>query len=109
MPKASASQKAGAPAVVVDKSGNRVRLRNIDHALPYCVSTEDGDLRGEIKPNVWTPVPEPVYLMLKSKFLNPPTIQSQDVEFDSDGTPRRVITREESYKDEYILEFSDER
>lgn len=101
--------KAGAPAVVVDKSGHRVRLRNIDHALPYCVSTQQGEIKGVIEPNRWTEVPDAVYEMLKGKFYN-----AQDQSFEvpnwapgGDNESAKQANRREHYE-EYTLEFPDE-
>lgn len=105
----SASKKAGAPAVVVDKSGHRVRLRNIDHALPYCISTRNGEIKGVIEPNVWTTVPDAVYEMLRGKFYNTQA-QAFDVpnwEPGGENDRPRPAHRKESYE-EYVIEFPEE-
>jgi len=102
-----ASKKAGAPAVVVDRSGGRVRLRNIDHALPWCISTDKGELRGELRPNEWATVPDSVYQMLKSKFYNAESFTVPDW-VGSEQMAARRADRKESYQDEYMIEFPDE-
>ena len=105
----SASKKAGAPAVVVDRSGHRVRLRNIDHALPICLSTEDkGDIRVSLEPNRWTEVPDEVYEELKRKFYKPQEFSVPDWEVRGDQDPSRRAPRKEAYE-EYTIEFPDER
>ena len=109
MPKKKVSANAGAPAVVVDKSGHRVRLRNIDHALPYCISTRDGEIKGEIRPNVWTEVPDAVYEMLKSKFYNAheQAFEVPDWRPGGESESAKQANRHEHYE-EYTLEFPDE-
>ena len=102
-----ASKKAGAPAVIVDKSGHRVRLRNIDHALPYCIATDKGEERGELKPNQWATVSDAVYAMLKSKFYNAQEFEVPDWNVNGDAPSQRA-NRVESYGDEYTIEFPDE-
>ena len=57
------------PAVQVEKSGGRVRLRGIRVPVPVTLDTEkEGRIHVVIQPNVWTPVPELVYKFLVSKF-----------------------------------------
>lgn len=105
-PKAAVPVKAGAPAVKVDHSGKRVRLRLIDHALPICVSTEKGDIRIDLEPDKWTRVPDTVYAMLRDKFYKP---QETEV-VDWNGNPQDPKSlRHVEKNQEYIIEFPDEQ
>jgi len=95
-----------APAVKVDKSGHRVRLRGIDHTLPICLSFEGKqELRMELQPNRWVEVPDEVYALLKSKFYKPRKTQVVDWNGDPDN-PIRQIRTEETLG--YIIEFPEE-
>ena len=96
------------PAVVVEKSGNRVRLRNIDHALEGCIVTEHGETRYRLEPNRWTSVPENVYTALRSKFAEAQEFQVPDWEPGGEDSPNRRTNRTEGYQ-EYIMEFSGDR
>ena len=109
MPTKKVPVKAGAPAVVVDKSGNRIRLRNIDHALPYCVSTRKGEIKGMIQPNQWTDVPDEVYAMLKGKFYNAEeqSFEVPDWKPGGENESAKSANRKEHYE-EYTIEFPDE-
>lgn len=97
--------KAGAPAVKVDKSGHRVRLRSINHALEGCISTRNGEERYRLEPNRWTVVSDAVYNLLREKFYTP---QEQEV-VSWNGDPSNPIreVRTESHQ-EYIVEFPEE-
>lgn len=103
------AQKSGAPDVVVDRSGHRVRLRNIDHALPVCLSVEGkGEIRVTLYPNKWAEVPDEVYEELKRKFYRPQEFEVPN--WDPRGEDERSIRtpRIEAYE-EYTIEFPDER
>jgi len=102
---AKVPEKAGAPAVKVDKSGHRVRLRNIDHALEGCVSTRNGEERFRLEPNKWAIVSDAVYTMLRDKFYKPQEFETLDWNASKTDPQRQVRT--ESYQ-EYILEFPEE-
>ena len=105
-PGAKVPEKAGAPAVKVDKSDKRVRLRDLDHALPISISSRDGkDIKFELQPNVWTRVPDEVYEMLRSKFYKPQEYKVVDWNGDLNNPQRQPRT--EAYQ-EYIIEFPDE-
>ena len=94
--------KAGAPTVKVDKSGRRVRLRQIDHALEGCISSRSGEERFRLEPNVWTTVSEDVYTMLRDKFDQPQEFET--INWNGSSTnPQREI-RKESHQ-EYVIEF----
>lgn len=98
-------KKVGAPTVKVDKSGHRVRLRNIDHALEGCVSSRGGEQRFRLEPNQWTVVSDDVYTMLKSKFYKPQVFES--VDWNTSATDPQRTVRKEEYQ-EYIIEFPEE-
>ena len=107
MPKGG-SKKPGAPGVVIDRSGKRVRLRNIDHPLPWCVSTRNGEKRGQLIPNVWCEVPEEAYSMLKSKFQDAESFEVPDWSPGGEHDRPKSANRREHYRDEYVIEFPDE-
>lgn len=103
------AKKGGAPPVVVDKSGHRVRLRNIDHALPVCLSIEGkGEMRYSLEPNKWIEVPDEVYDELKRKFYKPQEFEVPDWEVRGEGESSQRARRIEGYE-EYTIEFPDER
>ena len=97
--------KAGAPAVKVDKSGHRVRLRNIDHALEGCISTREGEERYRLEPNQWTVVSDAVYTCLRDKFYKPQTFEV--IDWNASATDPRRQVRTDEYQ-EYIVEFPEE-
>lgn len=105
-PAAKVPVKAGAPAVKVDKSSHRVRLRNIDHALEGCISTRAGDERFRLEPNRWTTVSDAVYTMLRDKFNKPQEFEV--VDWNGDLNSPKAQPRKESYQ-EYLIEFPDEQ
>jgi hypothetical protein len=96
------------PAVVVEKSGSRIRLRNIDHALEGCLVTEKEEIRYRLEPNRWTSVPDAVYNELKRKFADVQSFQVPDWEPGGEDSPSRRTNRTEGYQ-EYIMEFSGDR
>lgn len=103
------AQKPGAPGVVVDKSGHRVRLRNIDHALPVCLSIEGkGEMRYNLEPNKWIEVPDEVYQELKRKFYKPQEFEVPDWDPRGDADSSVRTPRIEGYE-EYTIEFPEER
>lgn len=97
--------KSGAPLVKVEKSGHRIRIRNIDHALEGCLSTREGETRWRLEPNRWTEVPEQVYQMLKEKFYSTKEVTVPDWNGDVNNPQRteRVETTQE-----YTIEFPEE-
>lgn len=101
-------KKAGAPAVALDRSGHRIRLRNIDHALEGCLSSEGKEIRYRLEPNRWTEVPDEVYAELKAKFNKPQTMDVPDWEPGGEGQRSSRERRTEEIE-EYVMEFSDER
>lgn len=101
-------QKAGAPAVVVDRSGHRVRLRNLDYPLEGCISTSEREIRYRLEPNKWAEVPVEVYNLLKVKFSRPQSQTVPDWEPGGEGQRAEKSNRVEEHQ-EYILEFGDER
>lgn len=104
-PAAKVPEKVGAPTVKVDKSGHRVRLRLLDHALEGCVSSDGGEQRFRLEPNKWTKVSDDVYTMLRDKFYKPHVQESPN--WNASATnPERSVTRDEVQ--EYIIEFPDE-
>jgi len=97
--------KGGAPSVKVEKSGHRIRLRNIDHALEGCVSTRQGETRFRLEPNKWTEVDDAVYSLLKEKFYAP--IKTTVPDWNGDvNNPQR--TERTEITQEYTIEFPDE-
>ena len=107
VPHNKGQENAGAPAVKVDHSGHRVRLRNIDHALEGCISTEKGDERYRLEPNKWTKVSDAVYEQLKGKFYEPKVTEVPDWEPGGENDNAKRAYRKESNQ-EYLLEFPDE-
>jgi hypothetical protein len=105
-PAVKVPEKVGAPTVKVDKSGGRVRLRLLDHALEGCISMRGKEIRYRLEPNKWTNVPEEVYIALRDKFYKP---QEREV-VDWNGDPNNPIkqTRMEVQNTEYVIEFPDE-
>lgn len=104
--KAAVPEKVGAPTVKVDKSGHRVRLRNIDHALEGSVTSRDcQEIRFRLEPDRWTEVPDAVYSMLRDKFYKPQEFRTTSWNGDPDNPQREQRT--ESYQ-EYIIEFPEE-
>ena len=102
---AKVPEKVGAPTVKIDKSGHRVRLRQIDHALEGCISTRGGEERFRLEPNQWATVSDDVYTMLRDKFYQPQIMET--VNWNASATnPQRSVTRDE-YQ-EYIIEFPEE-
>lgn len=100
--------KVGAPTVKIDRSGHRIRLRNIDHALEGSISSRDlkgGEIRFRLEPNKWTEVPDEVYTMLKGKFNSPQEDTVPDWNGDPDH-PQRQVRVEQSQ--EYTIEFPEE-
>jgi hypothetical protein len=104
-PVAKVPVKAGAPVVKVDKSGHRVRLRNIDHALEGCISTHGGEERFRLEPNQWTIVSDDIYTMLRDKFYKPQTFSATDWNGDVNNPQR--MDRVDQHQ-EYIVEFPEE-
>ena len=100
-------QKVGAPAVVVQRSGHRVRLRNIDHALEGCVSGDGKEIRYRLEPNRWTTVPDAVYEQLKSKFYDTREVEVPNWEVGGDNEAAKRTPRMER-QTEYYIEFPDE-
>ena len=96
------------PAVVVEKSGQRVRLRNIGHALEGCLMTEREEIRYRLEPNKWTTVRPEVYEALYQKFSKPQEFDVPDWEPGGEGDVSRRTNRTEGYQ-EYILEFSGDK
>jgi len=97
--------KTGAPVVKVDRSGHRVRLRHLDHALEGCISSRGGEERYRLEPGVWTTVSNDVYTLLKEKFYKAQEFES--VSWNGDlNNPRREV-RKESYEG-YVIEFPEE-
>src|SRR3990170_8827122 len=98
-------KKTGAPAVVVDRSGNRIRLRNIDHNVTGCLSSEGKEIRFTLKPNQWVEVPDEVYVEMKNKFNRPQEYEVPDWEPGGEGQRAEQVRRKEELQ-EYIMEFS---
>lgn len=105
MSRKDVSEKAGAPAVVVDRSGHRVRLRNLDHALEGCISSRKGEERFRLEPDVWTTVSDDIYSMLRGKFNKPQEFESTTWNGSATNPQREV--RKEKYQ-EYTIEFPEE-
>lgn len=99
--------KPSAPAVKIERSGNRVRLRNIGHALEGCISTKAGDERYRLEPNKWTRVSDAVYNQLKGKFYEPKVTEVPDWEPGGENDLAKRTPRQESNQ-EYHIEFPDE-
>jgi hypothetical protein len=86
-----------------------VRVRNIDYALTGSVDSKDfgKPLKFRIEPNVWTPVEDAVYDMLKNKFGNaryseaPNSLPSTDGNYY--GRPGEI--RAEQVNGQYLVEF----
>ena len=104
----SASKKPGAPGVVLDRSGHRVRLRNIDHALDCAIEGDKGLERVKIQPNVWTTVSDDIYAMLKGKFYQPEQFEVPDWVVGGESESAKRANRMEDYGNEYTIEFPDE-
>lgn len=96
------------PAVVVEKSGSRIRLRNIDHALEGCLMNDKEEIRYRLEPNKWTTVPDAVYQELYRKFAQPQEFEVPDWEPGDEGGRSQRTNRTEGYQ-EYILEFSGDK
>lgn len=94
--------------LTVERKGHRVRLRNIDHALNICLSTQNGEERVSLEPNKWVEVSDTVYSYIKGKFLNPHEYVASDWEPGGEDRPAKNKPRTESYQ-EYIIEFPEER
>lgn len=105
MPAIVPEKNLGAPKVKLERSGRRVRLRNLDYALEGCLSSRGREVRFSISPNVWTEVPEEVYVMLRNKFDKPSSVQVTDWNGNPDNPQR--YTRQES-TNSYTIEFPDE-
>ncbi len=100
--------KPGAPGVVVDRSGHRVRLRNISHALEGSISSKDlkgGEIHFRLEPNKWAEVPDEVYSMLKGKFYAPQESEVPDWNGDPNNPQRQ---RRVEQADGYVIEFPEE-
>ena len=108
VPANKGQKNAGAPAVIVERSGHRVRLRNLDYAIEGCLSTEKEEIRYRLEPNKWCDVPDNVYQELKHKFSRPQVTESTDWEPGGEGARAERVQRRDEHQ-EYILEFSDER
>ena len=108
VPANKGQKNAGAPAVIVERSGSRIRLRNLEYAIEGCLSTETKEIRYRLEPNKWCDVPENVYQELKEKFNKPQITESTDWDPGSDGGRAERIHNKEEHQ-EYILEFADER
>lgn len=93
------------PVVKVERSGRKVRLRNLEYALEGTLSSRKGDIRYSIPPNVWTEVPEDVYVMLRNKFYKPTTSTVPDWNGNPDN-PQRYERKETVAS--YTIEFPDE-
>lgn len=102
---AKVSVKGGAPSVKVDRSGHRVRLRNIDHALEGCISSDGGEQRFRLEPNQWAIVSDDIYTMLRDKFYKPQVNEVSDWNGDVNN-PVKIMRKDETQ--EYILEFPEE-
>ncbi len=100
---------AKAEKVVLDKSGSRVRLRNLPFALEGCISgDEDGkavEIRYRIEPNKWTNVHPLVYAQLKRKFDEPRYKEVPDWEPGGENQRSERTPRIEEQQ-EYIIEFA---
>ena len=107
-PHSKEQKNAGAPAVVLDKSGTRVRLRNLGYSIEGCISTSKEEIRYKLEPNKWTEVRPEVYDLLKRKFERPQTMEVPDWEPGGEGQRAEKARRVEEHQ-EYILEFGDER
>ena len=99
--------QTGAVAIKVERSGNRVRLRNIGHALEGCISTEKGDERYRLEPNKWTRVSDAVYDQLRGKFYEPKVTEVPDWEIGGENDAAKRTYRQEANQ-EYNIEFPDE-
>ncbi len=100
--------RANAPTVKIDRSGHRIRLRNISHALEGSISSKDlkgGEIHFRLEPNKWTEVPDEVYSMLKGKFYEAQESSVPDWNGDPNNPQRqpRIETNQE-----YTIEFPEE-
>ena len=93
------------PTPKVERSGHRIRLRNLEYPLEGTLSSRKGDIRYSLKPNVWTEVPDDVYTMLKNKFYNAKTSTVPDWNGNPDN-PQRFERKETAPS--YTIEFPDE-
>ena len=94
------------PVVKVERSGHKIRLRNMEYPLEGTLSTrEHGEIKYSLKPNVWTEVPDAVYQFLKSKFYN---TRSSNVP-DWNGNPDNPVRYERKETvSSYTIEFPEE-
>ena len=87
----------------------KVRLRGEELPLPVSVDGEGRTHKAYLKPNVWTEVSEPIYLMLKHKFSLGKTRLVPDYN-KNEANPHTktadAAMREESMPG-YIIEFKD--
>jgi hypothetical protein len=100
---------AKSPSISLDHSGGRVRLRGLRWPLPVTLDTESkGRIKATIRPNVWTAVPEEIYVFLKGKFDNPRYTNIPDVEANEDSPHKAgespIMCQEEVDRD-FFMEF----
>lgn len=99
------------PAVVVEKSGGKVRVRGLGWPLPVTLDTEErGRISVTIQPNTWTKVPDEIYRFLQSRYGESRYTLIPDVEANEDRPHRpgeQPVMKKEEVDPAYYMEFKD--
>ena len=97
-------------SIRTERTGGQVRLRGTTMSLPVSVNIEgQGRIKKTLQPNVWTAVPEELYVFLKGRFDGPPR-QSRTWDVDAnERNPHKpsesaTMTTEE-VNQQFFLEF----